>query len=66
MRLKVRRKEIIMIRTEINEGWKNRKINKTKNQLIENITKIDNPLTRFIKKKRAFKAQIDEIRNEKG
>lgn len=42
------------------------KINKTKNQLIENITKIDKPLTRFIKRKRAFKAQIDEIRNEKG
>ena len=39
------------------------KINKTKNQLIENITKIDKPLTRFTNKKE--RAQINKIKNEK-
>ena len=41
------------------------KINKTKSQFFEKISKIDKPLARFIKKKRE-KNQTNKIRNEKG
>ena len=41
------------------------KINKTKSLFFEKINKIDNPLTRLIKKKRE-KTPINRIRNEKG
>ena len=41
------------------------KINKTKSWFFEKINKIDKPLARFIKKKRA-KNQINKIRNEEG
>ena len=40
------------------------KINKTKSWFFEKINKIDNPLTRLIKKKRE-KTKINRIRNEK-
>ena len=63
-----RRKEIIKIRSEINEKeMKERiaKINKTKSLFFEKINKIDKPLARLIKKKRE-KNQINRIRNEKG
>ena len=40
------------------------KINKIKTQLFEKISKIDKPLARLIKKKKAN--QINKIRNEKG
>ena len=39
-------------------------MNKTKNRFCEKINKIDKPLTRLIKKKKAN--QINKIRNEKG
>ena len=63
-----RRKEIIKIRSEINEKEKNEaiaKINKTKSWFFEKINKIDKPLARLIKKK-TKKTQINRIRNEKG
>ena len=63
-----RRKEIIKIRSEINEKEMKEmiaKINKTKSQFFEKIKKIDKPLARFMKKKRE-KTQIKRIRNEKG
>ena len=41
------------------------KINKTKSWFFEKINKIDKPLARLMKKK-AVKAQINRIRNEKG
>ena len=41
------------------------KINKTKSQFFEKISKIDKPLARLIKKKRE-KNQINKIRNEKA
>ena len=50
-----RRKEIIKIRTEINEIETKKtiaKINKTKSWFFEKINKIDKPLARLIKKKR--------------
>ena len=40
------------------------KINTTKSWFFEKINKIDKPLTRLIKKKKAN--QINKIRNEKG
>ena len=40
-------------------------INKTKSQFIENISKIDKPLARLIKKNKE-RAQIGKIRREKG
>ena len=61
-----RRKEILKIRTEINEKEMKEttiKINKTKNWLFEKINKIDKTLARLIKKKRE-KNQINKIRNE--
>ena len=63
-----RRKEIIKIRSEINEKEMKdtiAKINKTKSWFFEKINKIDKPLARPIKKKRET-TQINRIRNEKG
>ena len=63
-----RRKEIIKVRSEINEKEMKEtiaKINKTKSSFSEKINKIDKPLARLIKKKRE-KTQIKRIRNEKG
>ena len=63
-----RRKEIIKIRSEINEKEMKEtiaKINKTKSWFFEKITKIDKPLARLINKKRE-KTQVNRIRNEKG
>ena len=60
-----RRKEIIKIRAEINEKETKEttaKINKAKSWFFEKINKIDEPLARFIKKKR--KNQLNKIRNE--
>ena len=63
-----RRKEIIMIRSEINEKEMKEtiaKINRTKSWFFEKVNKIDKPLARLIKKKRE-RTQINKIRNEKG
>ena len=63
-----RRKEIIKIRSDINEKEMKEtiaKINKTKSWFLEKINKIDKPLVRLIKKKRE-KTQINRIRNKKG
>ena len=60
-----RRKQIIKIRSEINEKEMIAKINKTDSWFSEKINKIDKPLARLIKKKRE-KTQINKIRNEKG
>ena len=63
-----RRKEIIKIKTEINEIETKKtiaKINKTKSWFFEKIKKIDKPLARLIKKKKE-RIQINKIRNEKG
>ena len=58
-----RRKEIIKIRSEINEKEMKEtiaKINKTKTWFFEKINRIDKPLARLIKKKRE-KTQINTI-----
>ena len=63
-----RSKEIVKIRSEINEKEMKEtiaRINKTKSQFFEKINEIDKPLARLIKKKRD-KTQINRIRNEKG
>ena len=63
-----RRKEIIKIRSEINDKETKEtiaKINKAKSWFFEKINKIDKPLARFIKKRRE-KNQINKTRNEKG
>ena len=63
-----RRKEIIKIRSEINEKEMKEtvaKINKPKSWFFEKINKIDKTLARLIKKKRE-KTQISRIRIEKG
>ena len=63
-----RRKEIIKIRSEINEKEMKEtiaKINETKSWFFEKINKIDKPLARLIKKKRR-RTQINKTRNEKG
>ena len=63
-----KRKEIIKIRSEINEKEMKEmiaNINKTKSWFFEKINKIDKPLARLITKK-GEKAQINRIRNEKG
>ena len=63
-----RRKEIINIRSQINEKEmkeKITKINETKSWFFEKINKIDKPLARLIKRKRE-RTQINRIRNEKG
>ena len=62
-----RRKEIMKIRSEINEKEMKEtiaKTNKTKSWFFEKINKIDKPLARLIKKIRE-KTQINRIRNEK-
>ena len=63
----IRRKEIIIkIRAEINEIEMKKvieKINETKCWFFENISRIDKPLARLIKKKRE-QTQINKIRNE--
>ena len=63
-----RRKEIIKIRSEINEKEMKEttaNINKTKSWFFEKINKIDKPSARLIKKKRE-KTQMNRIRNDKG
>ena len=51
--VKIRRKEIIKIREEINEiETKKKKINETKSWFFEKINKINKPLTRLTRKKR--------------
>ena len=63
-----RRKEIIKIRSGINEKEMKEtiaKINKAKSCFFEKINKIDKPSPRLIKKKRE-KTQINRTRNEKG
>ena len=64
-----RRKEIIKIRSEINEKEMKEtiaKINKTKSWFFEKINKIDKPLARLIKKKgRRLKSIELEMKKEK-
>ena len=63
-----RRKEIIKIRSEINEKEMKEtiaNINKTKSWFFEKINKTDKPLARLIKRK-TEKTQINRIRKEKG
>ena len=63
-----RRKEIINIRSEINEKEMKEttaKINKTKSLFFEKINKIDKPLATLIKKKRE-KTQKKRLRSEKA
>ena len=63
-----RRKEIIIIREEINAKETKEtiaKINKAKRWFFVKVNKIDKPLARLIKKKRE-KNQINKIRNENG
>ena len=63
-----RRKEIIKIRSEINDKETKEtiaKIKKNKSWFFEMINKIDKPLARLIKKQRE-KNQISKIRNENG
>ena len=63
-----RRKEVIKIRSEINEKEMKEttaKINKTKSWFFEKINKIDKTLPTLINKRRE-KTQINRIRNEKG
>ena len=62
-----RRKEIIKIRSEINEKEMKEtlaKINKTKRWFFEKINKIDKPLVRLIKNKRE-KTQINRLEKKK-
>ena len=64
-----RRKDIINIRSEVNEKEMKEtiaKINKTKSWLFEKINKIDKPLARLIKKKgRTLKSIELEMKKEK-
>ena len=63
-----RRKEILIIRAEINAKETKEtiaKINKAKSWFFERIDKTDKPLARLIKKQRV-KNQINKIRNENG
>ena len=63
-----RRKEIIKIRSEINEKEIKEtigNINKTKRRFVKKINVIDKPLARLMRKTRE-KTQINRIRNEKG
>ena len=63
-----RKKEILKIRAEINVKETKEtiaKINKAKSRFFEEISKIDEPLARLIKKQRE-KNQINKIRNENG
>ena len=63
-----RGKEIVKIRSEINEKEMKEtivKINETKSWFFKKINKIDKPLASLIKKKRE-RTQINKIRNDKG
>ena len=63
-----RRKEIIKIRTEVNDIETKRtiqRINKSRSWFFEKINKINKPLSRLIKKKRES-TKINTIRNERG
>ena len=63
-----RRKEVIMIREELNDIETKRttqRINKSRSWFFENINKIDKLLSRLIKKK-IERIQINRIRNERG
>ena len=63
-----RRQEITKIRAELKEIETQKalqKISKSKSWFIEKINKIDRPLARWIKKKRA-NTQIDAMKNDKG
>ena len=63
-----RTKEIIKIRSEINEKEMKEtivKINKTKNWFFEKINKIDKPLARLIRKERRLKLIELEMKKEK-
>ena len=63
-----RRKEIIKIRSEINEKEMKEtrgKNNRTKSCFFEKIKKIDKPLARHIKKKRRLKSIELEMKKEK-
>jgi hypothetical protein len=64
-----RRREIIKIKSEINEVETNKqkiqKINETKSWFFEKINKINRPLAHLTKKRRE-KTQISKIRNAKG
>ena len=63
-----RRKEIIKIRSEINEKERKETVAKTKTKswFIEKINKIDKPLARLIKKKREKLKSIElEMKKEK-
>ena len=65
---RVRRKEILKIRAEINAKETKEtisKINKAKSWFFERINKIDKTLARLIKKQ-GEKNQINKIRNENG
>ena len=65
---RVRRKEIIKIKVEINEKETKEtiaNINKTKRWFFEKINKMDKPLARLIKKKRE-KNHINKITSENG
>ena len=63
-----KRKEIIKIRSEINEKEMKEtvaKINKTRSWFFEKINKIDKPLARLIKKKRRLKSTELEMKKKK-
>ena len=65
---RVRRKEILKNKEEINEKETKEtiaNINKAKSWFLEKINEIDKPLARLIKKKRE-KRKINKIRNENG
>ena len=64
-----RRKEIIKIRSEINEIETKKtiaKINKSKSWFFEKINKIDKPLARLMEKKRGCKSMKSEMKKEKS
>ena len=63
-----RRKEIIKIRAKLNDIETKRtieRINKSGSWFFEKINKIENPLTRLMKKKKE-RTQINKMRNERG
>ena len=63
-----RRKEITKIRAELNDIETKStilRINESRSWFLDKINKIDNPLSRLIKKKRE-RTQINTIRNERG
>ena len=62
---RIRRKEILKIRAEINAKETIAKVNKAKSWFFERINKIDKPLARLIKNQRE-KNQINKTRNENG